>query len=901
MKTFSVIRFSAFLLLLSGFFLPATAQIDHWETVINASNTWKYFPGVAEPPATWRQLGFADGGWASGPGGVGFSDGDDGTVISTVNSVYLRKTFTVVDTSQIYMALLHIDYDDGFIAFINDVEIARNNLGGVTGDHPLYSDFGIVTHEAEMYSGGAADNYYIDKATLSSILVNGNNVLAIQVHNLSGSPDLSSNAWLSFGMKNPGSTYGPVPSWFYGISTSSNLPLVRINTNGATIVDDPRVNGTMGITDNGPGLRNYLTDPFNDFFGNIDIEIRGSTSQQYPKKGYGLELHDSLGGNLNASLLGMPAENDWILYGPYPDKTLLRNELTYHVFDQLGHYSPRYRYCELYINNQYLGVYSLMEKIKIDNSRLDIPTLDADDNAGDSLTGGYILKIDKVTGSGTYSWVSPLDPDVWFIRHDPDDGLVTASQAAYIEDYVTDFEYALQGPSFADPDIGYRAYADVNSFIDFMLMQELGRTVDGYRSSSFLHKTTDSRGGKLRMGPMWDFNLSYGNANYCDSYLTAGWQYEFNIVCPGYTPHIPFWWDRFLDDPQFQNEIRCRWDYLRAGPLHTDSLHAWVDSVALHLNESMNRNFDRWPIMGVFVNWNYYVGATYADEINYLKTWLTNRTAWMDANLPTGTSICNSPGSADVSISEISYHSDSLHSSGDWVELNNRSTTVVDISGWRLKDDNATNIFTIPDGTVIQPDSFLVICQDTFRFDTTYPGVLNRIGVTTWNLDNDGDRLRLYDAVYTPVRDMWYDDLAPWPLTPDGGGYTLECLDSWADLSDGTNWIEGCEGGSPGTRLVLPCTIPVHLQSGFDAQAGLSVFPNPFSRTTTARISAALLAESGTQLSFTLTSLTGMQLMRMPVSGENTLIDCSSLPSGIYFLSLKQGQQTLTVKKLIIQ
>jgi hypothetical protein len=163
MKYSQSFRLSCLVCLMLLSCLRVTAQIDHWETAINASDTWKYFRGVSEPPPTWRQLGFADGAWSSGPGGVGFSDGDDGTSVATCNSIYLRKIFTVVDTAQVYMALLHMDYDDGFIAFINDVEIARNNLGSVTGDHPLYSDFGIVTHEAEMYTGGAADNYYLDK------------------------------------------------------------------------------------------------------------------------------------------------------------------------------------------------------------------------------------------------------------------------------------------------------------------------------------------------------------------------------------------------------------------------------------------------------------------------------------------------------------------------------------------------------------------------------------------------------------------------------------------------------------------------------------------------------------------------------------------------------------------
>ena len=141
---------------------------------------------------------------------------------------------------------------------------------------------------------------------------------------------------------------------------SSSLPIIVINTNGQTIVDDPKKTCDMGIIYNGPGQTNYLSDPFNHYFGKIGIEIRVSTSQQYPKKSYGFETRDSVGENENVSLLGMPKDNDWILYGAYPDKTLMRNEFTFSSFAAMQPYSPRYVYCELVINNVYLGVYTLL-------------------------------------------------------------------------------------------------------------------------------------------------------------------------------------------------------------------------------------------------------------------------------------------------------------------------------------------------------------------------------------------------------------------------------------------------------------------------------------------------------------------------------------------------------------
>ncbi len=416
--------------------------------------------------------------------------------------------------------------------------------------------------------------------------------------------------------------------------TDSNLPIILINTNNQTIQDNIRIVANMGIIYNGQGNRNYITDIPNNYDGYISIEIRGSTSQQYPKKSYGLETQDSLGNNNNVSLLGMPIENDWILYAPYPDKTMIRNVFAYKLFEKMGHYSPRTRYCELLINGEYKGVYVLLEKVKRDKNRVDIANLHYNDTIGNELTGGYIIKVDKTTGSGNSSWTSPYDPKVIFQFQDPQDDSLRQIQKDYIEGFVTDFEDAMWGADFADTALGYRPYINVYSFIDFIIMQELGRTVDGYRSSCFLYKDKDSKDYKLHAGPMWDFNLSYGNADYCDAYLQYGWQFNFNSVCPYFSSSVPFWWGKFQQDTAFANQWRCRWEELRQQFLNADSINYFIDSVALLLDESQQRNFTKWPIIGQYVNWNYFVGNSYQEEIDYLKDWTNNRAIWMDNNIP---------------------------------------------------------------------------------------------------------------------------------------------------------------------------------------------------------------------------------------------------------------------------
>lgn len=418
--------------------------------------------------------------------------------------------------------------------------------------------------------------------------------------------------------------------------TSSNLPIIIIsNKPGQTIVDEPRVRAHMGVIDNGFGNMNTINDPFTNYDDSIAIEYRGSTSQQYPKKGYGFETQDDFGNNLPVALLGLPVENDWILYGPYPDKTLIRNVLTFELARKMGHYAAQTKYCELIIDNEYRGIYILMERIKKDGDRVNIQDVHTPNTWNDTITGGYIVKVDKLTGDVPYTWTSNYNSEVIFQFHDPEYDELHPLQSSYMENWMNEFEAALNSPNFSDPILGYPALIDEQSFHDFFILQELGRTVDGYRSSSFLHKDKDALNwdAPLVAGPMWDFNLSFGNADYCDADEIYGWQYEFDDICGNFSTSIPFWWERLQDDWRYQNNLRCRWEELRLGPLHTDSINHFIDSVALYIKDARIRNFQKWPIIGQYVNWNGFVGQTYQEDLDYLKTYIEQRSIWIDNNL----------------------------------------------------------------------------------------------------------------------------------------------------------------------------------------------------------------------------------------------------------------------------
>ncbi len=204
----------------------------------------------------------------------------------------------------------------------------------------------------------------------------------------------------------------------------------------------------------------------------------------------------------------------------------------------------------------------------------------------------------------------------------------------------------LAGANFADTVNGYVKYSKVNTFIDYFILNELSKNVDGYRLSTFLYKDKFSKGGKLGIGPPWDYDIAWLNADYCAGSAHTGWAYQFGNVCPGDGWQLPFWWNRLMQDARFRNDLKCRWLQLRGSVLATSTVHAYLDSMALYLAPAMGRNFTLWPILGVYVWPNPSpIPTTYQGEIDRLKQWIGNRMNWMDANMP-GT--CTTTGAEEL-------------------------------------------------------------------------------------------------------------------------------------------------------------------------------------------------------------------------------------------------------------
>ena len=739
--------------------LLSQANIHHWEAVVQDGTSWHYLVPSEQPAPDWFLPGFDASAWPVGPSGLGYADDDDVTLVPNTMSLYLTREFEFTDFTSIDSVLFYMDYDDGFVAYLNGVEIARGNAGE-PGEFIAWDQNLDIDQEAVLYQGGIPEAHPID---YQSLFVDGTNILAIEVHNANPwSSDLTARPFLFVGATSAAEVYNDTPNWFYGptnpcpgqmysvvlttgawagevgwsiinfdgevVATSvggyvdwttyeqlvclppdcyefwmldswgdgwngasfelqdeegdvllsgellgggaqslvfqtggdceilgctnpyginyepfanvddgscvlfeeTNLPIVKLTT-PSNILDDPRITAHMGIIHNADGL-NHVDDSLNNYNGHISIEIRGSSSQLFPKKSYALETQDSLGNNNNVSVIDLPVENDWILHAPYTDKTMMRNALTFQLGRDIGRYTPRTKYCELMINGDYRGVYMLMENIKRDNDRVDIATLLPTDTVGDELTGGYILKVDKFTGDFEGGWTSPYPnmggEELVIQFHKPESDELHLTQTTYIQDHVTAFEDVLAGDDFADPVNGFRAYADVQSFIDLYLMNELSKNIDGYRLSTYFYKDKDSNGGKIVMGPWWDYNLSFGNADYCECWDPTG--FEVNTDC-GW--NNPFWWERMLEDPAYADLTRCTWEQYRAGPWSNDNVHGLIDSLETALVDAHHRDFARWPRLGQYVWPNWFIGDTYAQELDFMRVWIDDRLEWLDNNI----------------------------------------------------------------------------------------------------------------------------------------------------------------------------------------------------------------------------------------------------------------------------
>ncbi|MGD2033893.1 MAG: CotH kinase family protein [Bacteroidales bacterium] len=586
--------------------------IDMYET------PFRYFAAQSEPGSGWYLPGYDDSSWSLDTGRIGYGDDSYEIIVSDqTRALYLRYEFDLPDKDAFKIMNFQADFDDGYIAYLNGKEIIRVNIDKNIKT-PSFNDLTIRSHEPE-YSSTAVLGYYIDSTILDTCLVNGINTIAVQVLNdsINGS-DLHFRLDVhDFTNTNDYNIYDPDCRYKRQCDLdSTKLPVVIIETDefGIPVKRIERM-AHMGIISGTEGTYNKPSDSCNVYYGPVEIEVRGESSASFPKRSYDFDLRDEFGNDTNVALLGMPRESDWVLFGPWADKSQFRNPLIYYLSSLTGQWAPRTRFCEVVINGEYVGLYTIVEKIKRDANRVDIARLNPDEISGTDLTGGYIFKHDKPNSSViqiSYPNGSDLQPQ----------------QEAYIKGYYDEYKSVLKSNGGLDPVTGYKTYIDESTLIDYVVISEFAKNCDAYAMSSYMYKDRDDNDARIKFGPVWDFDLAFGNSPWQEGFRYDIWQFD------DYTNR---WFDiqRLFEDPALVDRFEDRWFELRESFLATDYVMDLIDSFVVALADPIERNYRAWPVIDKYVfqpSWPYNV-ASYEEEIDYFKGWLNERVTWVDENI----------------------------------------------------------------------------------------------------------------------------------------------------------------------------------------------------------------------------------------------------------------------------
>lgn len=1005
---------------------------DHWEMAINAVTSWRYAAGSSSIDTNWRNQSFNQNLWSSGNGGIGFGDGDDNTTIAVGASVMMRKTFNIPDTSQILKAVLMMDYDDGFIAYLNGVEIARANIT-TAGARPLWNDLANSSHEALIYRGLQPDSFYISPSLFKSLLRPTNNVLAIETHNTpANSDDLSSIPYLFFGMKSSGSTFSAIPSWFHVPVKDYFNAHFKLNRYGETIyLTNP--SATIIDQETYPSMQNnnsYCRKPDGSltwcFVSTPTPDASNNSSTCYNGYAYA-PVFSIQGGYYNTTktlILSTATPGGVIRYtknGDIPNTSdpVYSSPITISSSSSVrakvfaSGYLPSQTVTNTYIINE--STHLPMISITTDSLNLwdyntgiyvmgpnadttypfknanfwqnwekpaSIEYYDRNKNLivrfdGDiKLYGNYSrtkpqksfeIKLSSKNGTGSFTY--PMYSDKQYVdnisnivlRNSGTDWNVVHFRDALMERILktTNTGYLASEPAIAYLNGSYWGVYCINENHDHHWMKNnfgLGKSEIDYLKE-FGPNIQIQEGSDATFWDLYNYatvqspaTQSYYNyinslldlKNYSD-YFVAETYYNNGDWIGEWTNNLQMWrpnapgskWRYFvydldfglgyagsvydnrlaiarnptafsyssvmfnaiLNNPTFKRYFINRYADLINTIFLPSNVNAMMHSFKDTMAFDMNNHFAKWgsnnttwntniTIMMNFANARPNIMRDYIDTIFSLsgKVALTLATSppgsgrieistitpttypwtgiYFNGNPVTITAIPNpgytfdhfrsnvtiasnnynqsvtynftandqitayftgSASAAKLCVSELNYNSDSAYNAGDWIELHNYGTTSLNLSGWKLSDGSDNHLFLFPTGTVIAPNGYLVITEDSVKFKSQFPSVNNRIGPLGFNFSNSGDQIRLFNHLNTVYLSFYYQDLAPWPVPADGGGYTCELYSNQADPNNGNNWFTGCIGGSPG-RLYSPLlAIPVTISGSTTFCLGGSV------------------------------------------------------------------------------
>lgn len=437
-------------------------------------------------------------------------------------------------------------------------------------------------------------------------------------------------------------------------SLVTHLPIITIDTSGKTIpgkgiigeglriVDyekgdsgEEKVIADIKIYDNAEAQNNIKNKPV--MTAKALVNVRGNSSRAFDKTNYKIEFVDEKNYELEKeySIMGMPKGSSWALHAPFLDKTLIRNYMWMNISAKIMGYAPNVRFCECYVNDEYQGVFVMMETVEKSTNRVNISNYKKD-----SRNFSYMLKMDRlddIKSVETFSsYTSHLDAGAGFTILYPKLKDLSGDVKATISKEISDFEKTLYSYDFKDPNIGYRKYIDVDSWVDFYIIQEFLVNTDMCSHSTYLYK---NKGGKLVMGPVWDFN------NVCDNYLaseskTEGFYFAENRI----------WYEMLMKDEYFVDKVIARYKELRKTYLDEEYLSNYIEETISYLGKSIERNYEVWGYTFERENqtelWQFLTPfernpESYEEAVDDYKSFLIDRGNWLDENIESLKQYCH--------------------------------------------------------------------------------------------------------------------------------------------------------------------------------------------------------------------------------------------------------------------
>ena len=445
-----------------------------------------------------------------------------------------------------------------------------------------------TTLSGDIYVGRIEENINISEL-IPTFTFNGSNVTVNGISQQSGTSKNNFNNIVIYSVSNAD---GITKNYQIDLTKFTGLPVIHLFTDSSApiVSKDDYIEGDVDVD----GWRNF------ENLNNLSMKIRGrgNSTWEHPKKPFQMKLSDK------SSFLGMPSDKKWLFLAEYSDKSLLRNTIAF----ELGYISnlewtPASEFAEVFINNEYNGTYNISQKVEESDNRVVL---------GDN---GYLLELDqlnRIDSDDVYFESAITDKFIINIKEPDLDR--TSDEYTYIKNLIKDFEEALYSSDFQNEDIGYKQYIDLESFIDWYLISEITKNVDSrWYSSIYLNVIP---GQKIKMGPLWDFDLAFGNTNYADTRYYEGWWVRYNP-----------WYERLFEDPVFTEMVKARFSYFKN---NEEYILQMIDMYADKLKWAQAKNNEKWDTLGRYVWPNPVVFDTYEEEIDHLKDWFSNRMQWLD-------------------------------------------------------------------------------------------------------------------------------------------------------------------------------------------------------------------------------------------------------------------------------